>query len=457
MRELPIKELIEEEIKTKNSLSQEFTFWSLIKFAFPTIIMMLFTSMYTVVDGIFVSRLINTDALSAVNIVYPMISIIGAIAVMFGTGGSAIIARKMGEGDMKTAKESFSLIVFVGVTIGVIIAAIGLIFINKIIYSLGASDVLSKYCFDYLWILLLFAPAAILQMLFQSFFITAGKPTLGLIVIVFAGVINAIFDYIFMGPMNMGISGAALATSMGFMIPSVFGMVYFARKKDLIYFVRPALNWKVIIESCKIGSAEMVTQLSTGIVTFLFNILMMNYLGEDGIAAITIVMYTQFVLIALYLGFSLGVAPVISYNYGSNNTNQLKRIFKTCMIFIGGSSIAMFGVAMLFLTNFVSVFSPSGTVVYDIAIRGFFLFSFSYLFVGFNIFIALLFTALSNGKIALIISLSRTLIFVALGLALLTQFLQVDGVWLAIPFAEILTIILCMVLLKKENQIYHYM
>ena len=447
---------ISNETTSDNSLAQEFTFVSLIKFALPTIIMMVFTSLYTIVDGIFVSRLVGKDALSAINIVYPMISIIGAIAVMLASGGSAIIARKMGENDLETAKDNFSLIVFFGLAFGIVSAIIGLIFIKPIIYALGASEVLLPYCYDYLWIILLFAPATILQILFQMFFITAGKPTLGLTVTIIAGVANAILDYIFMGPMNMGISGAALGTGIGFMIPAAAGMIYFCAKKGILHFVRPKFNLHVIIKSCTIGAAEMVTQLSTGIITFMFNILMLGYLGEDGVAAITIVTYTQFLFVAMNLGYSLGVAPIISYNYGSQNIDQLKRIFKICMLFVGITSVIIFASSILFANNIVSIFTKD-QIVHDIAINGFILFSISYLFAGTNIFASFLFTAFSNGKIAAIISLSRSLIMIALGIAIMIPFLQVNGVWLGVPFAELTTLIISIVFIVKKKKIYNYM
>lgn len=444
-----------EEQTNNNSLAKNFTLLSLFKFALPTIIMMVFTSMYTIVDGIFVSRLVGKDALSAINIVYPMLSIFGAIAVMLASGGSAIISRKMGEGDNEEAKKDFSLIIFSGIAIGIICTIIGLIFMTPIIYALGASEVLLPYCYDYLWIILITAPAVMLQILFQMFFVTAGKPTLGLIVTVSAGVANAVLDYIFMGPMNMGISGAALGTAIGFMIPATFGMIYFFIKKGTLYFVKPKFDLHVIAKSCTIGAAEMVTQLSTGIVTFMFNILMMNYLGEDGIAAITIVTYTQFLFIAMNLGFSMGVAPIISYNYGSKNVDRLKRIFKICMLFVGITSVILFGSSMLFASSVVSIFTKD-KIVYDIAIKGFVLFSISYLFAGTNIFTSFLFTALSNGKIAAMISLSRSLVMIVAGIILLMPFMQVNGVWLAVPFAESTTLIISIVAIFKNRNVYNY-
>lgn len=439
-----------------SSISKDFNFVSLLKFALPTIIMMIFMSLYSIVDGIFVSNFVGTDALSATNIVYPIINIIIGVAIMFSTGGSAIIARKIGEDKIDKAREYFSLIIVTSVIIGIIIAITGIVFIKPIVYILGGRDSLVGYCYTYLAILLVFAPASILQLMFQTLFVTAGKPNIGLILTLLSGITNAVFDYIFIVPMQMGIAGAALATAMGYMLPSIFGVIYFTSKKNNLYFTKFKVNFKVIKESCFNGSSEMVTNISSGIITFLFNIIMINYLGEDGVAAITIVLYAQFLFTALYIGFSLGIAPVISYNYGSNNINQLKKIFKICIAFIIVSSVLVFGVSILFSTNIVSIFSRKGTKVYDIAINGFILFSLSYLFAGINIFTSAMFTAFSNGKISAIISFMRTFVFIILGIILLPKFLDVDGVWLAVPFAELLTILMSVMYLKKEKVNYHY-
>ena len=442
---------------TENSLAREFNFSSLLKFALPTIVMMIFTALYTIVDGIFISRFIGTGALSAVNIVFPVINIILAIAIMLATGGSAIIARKMGEGKLKEARENFTLIVVVGFVTGAVICIAGKIFIEPIVNVLGANENILKYCYDYLGTMLVFAPAMVLQLLFQTFFVAAGKPVLGLVLTVIAGVINAVFDYVFIVPMGFGITGAALATSMGYLIPSIVGIIYFMRKKGDLYFAFPKFDIKVIVESCFNGSSEMVTNISSGIITFLFNIIMMKYLGENGVAAITIVLYGQFLLSALYMGFSFGVAPVISYNHGSENIKQLKKIFKICAVFIGASSIIIFITSLVFSKSIVQVFSPIGSEVYEIAIRGYILFALSFIFSGINIFASSMFTAFSNGKVSAIISFLRTFVFIILGIILLPKALGVDGIWLAVPFAEVLTMIISLGYIKNGRKEYHYL
>ncbi|MEG0691799.1 MAG: MATE family efflux transporter [Oscillospiraceae bacterium] len=440
----------------KNTIGRDFHFFSLLKFALPSIVMMIVMGLYTIIDSMFVSRFVGTNALSAINIVYPIINVIIALAIMLATGGSAIIAKKMGDGDEKSARENFTFIVLVGVVVGVACVAVGLIFLRPIIYALGASDILFEYCYEYLLIMLLFAPVSILQMLFQVFFVTAGKPTLGLVLTVSAGLVNVLFDYIFIVPLNMGLAGAALGTGIGYLIPAVVGVLFFFKKKGALHFTRPKFELKVLWESCYNGSSEMVTNLAMGVTTFLFNIIMMRYLGEDGVAAITIVLYVNFLMTALYMGFSMGVAPVISYNYGSGNTKQLKRIYKICLIFICVSSIIVFIVSILLSSNIVTIFSQKGTNVYQIAMEGFRLYPISFLFAGFNIFASAMFTAFSNGKVSAIISFMRTFVFLVLGLLMLPFVFEVNGVWLAVPVAELLTLVVSAVYIYKGKKTYHY-
>lgn len=439
------------------TIAKKFDLLSLLKFTVPAIIMMLFMSLYTIVDGIFISRLIGTTALSGLNIVYPFISFIHAVAIMFAAGGSAIIAKKMGEGSDEEARNAFSLIVYTGIFIGICISVFGNVFINEIIRFLGASPVLEKYSYDYLKIIMLFAPFFILQILFQTFFITAGKPELGLRMTIVSGITNAVLDYLFMKTFAMGMVGAALATVSGYLIISIFGIVYFLKKRNSLYFVKVKIDWGTIIESCINGSSEMVTDISSGVVTFLFNIVMMKYMGEKGVAAITIILYSQFVFIAVYLGFSMGTAPIISYNYGNQNKKQLKRIFNICSKLIIGSSVGVFLLSLIFAKYIVGFFAPEGTEVYDIAIKGFSLFAITYIFAGYNIFSSSLFTALSNGKISAVISFMRTLIFIVLGIFFLPMIFQVNGIWLAVPFAEILSILVSLFFIRREKGRYGYM
>ena len=426
---------------TMNPLAQKFTAVSLLKFAFPTMITMLFMGLYTIGDTIFVSRFVNTDALSAINMVTPVINIIVGLGTMLATGGSAVIARKMGEGKEREASQDFALIVFCGAALGIWIAVTGVLCMDEIIRGLGAGERLFPYCRDYLMILLLFTPASILQVLFQNLIVTAGRPGFGMALSLGAGAANVVLDYIFMVPFGMGIRGSALGTGMGYFIQAAAGVGFFLGGKGNMRFERPALRPGVLAESCANGCSELVSQAAAAVTTFLFNGVMMRLLGEDGVAAVTILIYTQFLLTAWYIGFSMGVAPVISYHFGGQNEEELKRIFHICLRFIAASSVLVFSASMAAGSWLAGIFSPVGTAVYRIARDGFLIFPFSFLFCGWNIFASSAFTALSNGKISAVISFLRTFGLITLLLLVLPEVMGVTGVWLAVPAAEFVTML----------------
>ncbi len=436
--------------QAENPLSQNFMMKSLLKFAFPTILMMIFMGLYTVVDTIFIARFIDANALSALNIVCPVINLIVGLGTMLATGGSAIIARKMGAGEQTRASQDFTLIISTGVLIGILIAIFGTIFINKIIWELGASSILFPYCKEYLFILLLFTPANILQVLFQNLIVTAGHPEIGMILGVSAGVTNIFLDYVFIVLLQMGIKGAAFGTGIGYMIPAVIGLLFFSTRKGNLHFRKPVIDIFVLKESCMNGFSEMVSQMATAVTTFLFNGVMMKLLGENGVAAITIIIYMQFLLSALYIGFSMGIAPVISYNYGKQDEKQLKNVFSICIRFILFVSISVFAIAFIFGSPLVGIFSEKGTFVYEIARNGFLIFSFSFLFSGLNIFTSATFTALSNGKLSAILSFLRTFGLITVLLLTLPNILGVIGVWLAVPISELLTMIVALIFLNQK-------
>lgn len=434
-----------------NKLARDYNFLSLLKFSIPTIIMMVFMSLYTMVDGIFVSRLIGTNALAAVNIVYPILSIVIAMGVMLGTGGSAIVASKMGEGKFAEARQDFTFLTIVGIIIGLVITIIGLFFLEPILRFLGASTEIYQYCYEYARPLVFFAVPGILQMLFQMFFVAAGKPALGLTVTILGGAANIVLDYVFIAVFDWGIRGAAVATGIGYCIPGGLGLIWFLiDRKNYLHFVKPAANPKVLLHTLTNGSSEMVANLSAAIITYLFNIIMMHYLGEDGVAAITIVLYAEYLLIAIYLGYSSGVAPILSYNHGEGNIPRLKKLFKMSIGSMLGTSVLTFIGALLFAGPLVRIFAPSGTPVYAMAVHGFHLYAASYLFKGVNIFASSMFTALNDGKTSAMLSFMRTLVFIVLGFITLPYLLEVNGVWLAVPFAEFLSILLSAYCLRRQ-------
>lgn len=440
-----------------NKLGKNFNFISLIGFTFPTMVMMIFMSLYTMVDGMFVSRFVSTTALSALNIVFPMMSIVFAVGIMFATGSSAIIAKELGEGKTKEAQKHFTFITLVGVIFGVCFTIFGAVFLEPLVWLMGANEATFQLGCDYLFIILMFTPMGMLQMLFQTLFVTAGKPYLGLTVTILGGITNIVLDYVFIVPFNMGISGAAWATGFGYSVPAVFGLFYFTFfRKGTLFFVAPKFDGKMLLKSCTNGSSEMVTNLSMAVTTFLFNILMMKYAGEDGVAAITIIMYAQYLLVALFLGYSSGSAPVFSFNYGCENLKMLKKIFKISIVFVTGASVFIFVMSLILADELVLIFAKPDTMVYDLSMEGFYLFAVSFLFAGINIFASAMFTAFSDGKVSAIISFSRTFLFIVIALLVLPLIIGITGIWIAVPVAEFLGIIVSVFFLIKNRNKYNY-
>ncbi|MDL2254304.1 polysaccharide biosynthesis C-terminal domain-containing protein, partial [Ruminococcaceae bacterium OttesenSCG-928-I18] len=406
-----------------NILASDFSFTGLLRFALPTMGMMLFMGMYTIVDTIFVARFVHTFALSAINICTPVLYTIVGLTGMLATGASAIIGKKMGRGENEGARQTFSFIVLCGCALAAIFMTVGLCFLNPLLRGLGASDALMPYCRSYLSLQLWFLPANVLSVLFQNLFVTAGRPGLGLRLSLLAGVLNILLDYLFIVPLGMGIAGAALGTVLAFLPSAAGGMLFFASKRGNLYFVRPLFDLRELAQSCSNGVSEMVTQLSTAITTLCFNLTMMGLAGEAGVAAITIIIYTQFLLTTLFIGFSMGVAPVFSYNYGSESWQRMKRIFKSCVLFLAAASVLLFTAAFWGGDALAGIFVEKHSAVYAMASEGFHIFSFSFLLCGFNIFSSALFTALSNGRVSAVISFLRTLGLISAGLLLLPRVL----------------------------------
>lgn len=483
---MKVRETRRAEQGQNNPLAQHFSLRTLLKFAFPSIIMMLIMGTYTIGDTIFVSRFAGTNPLSALNIVCPVINLIVGLGTMLAAGGSAVIAKELGEGRGHLANQDFTLIVIAGVVLGILLAGAGVLFLDPMIRFLGASPVLFPYCKSYLLTLLLFTPASMLQVLFQNFFVTAGRPGLGMILSIGAGAVNLGLDYLFMVSCQMGIQGAALGTGVGYTIPSVAGAVFFLSKGGSLKFSRPDMEYRtfqdppvidlqknfhtassalpafrrlssmralwVIKQSCANGFSELISQTAAAVSTFLFNITMMQLLGEAGVAAITILIYIQFFLTALYIGFSMGAAPIISYAYGSHNISGLKSVFHLCLSVISILSLLIFALTTAFAESLVSIFSPEGTLVYKIAAKGFLIFPFSFLFCGINIFTSAAFTALSKGILSALISTLRTFGFIVPSLLLLPAFIGETGVWLAVPLAEGLTTGVSLLLLTRQRR-----
>ncbi len=441
-----------------NALGKKFNIFSLVMFALPNMVMMLFMSMYTIVDGMFISRFIGTDALSATNMVYPAISAQMAAAIMVATGGSAIIATRLGEKREQEARSALSLLVITEIVIGISTAILGYIFIEEIVEFMGSSNAQKEMCIEYMGILFLFAPLFYLQTAFQVFFIAASRPGLGLLVTGTAGISNIVLDYLFMGPFNMGIAGAAIATGIGYSVVAVWGLIFFSvGKNNPIRFSKPKFDINILLKSFSNGSSEMVTNLSNSVTTFLFNYTFLKYYGEDGVASITIVLYFQFILTAVFFGYSNGIAPVISYKYGSNDTPQLKTVFKISIFLITVGSLITFVVSQLSVGFVLDIFTGNASSgVKSVTLEGFGIYSLGFLLMGTSIFASSMFTAFSNGLVSAIISFARTFLFLAGTIIILPYFFGSFGLWLSVPVAEVMGIAISIWFLVTKKKKYGY-
>ncbi|CAH2213086.1 MATE family efflux transporter [Tepidibacter aestuarii] len=436
--------------------SKKFTFKEFLKFVAPAVISMVFISLYTIIDGVFVSNLAGPDALASINIVLPIYNIIFGFSIMMGSGGSAIISKMLGEKNNTGANEALSLIVYSGIIIGIILAIVGMIFSTNIFKFLGATDILLPYCISYGNVIILSTPIFIVKAMFEFFVRADGDFNFSLFLSIIGGVVNIVFDYVFIKIFNLGILGAGLATGLGVLVSSIYGFWYFFSPKSKLDFCITKFDFKLLKDSMYNGSSEMVSELSTGITTFLFNILALKYAGESGVAALSIILYIHFLLVSTYLGFSSGIAPLISFNYGAKNSDKLKETFKYSKRFILISSLIIFTTSLVFAPFLVNVFVSSNNNIYNLTLIGLRIFSFSFLFVGLNIFTSAFFTAFSNGKISSITSFSRTFVFVLLGAYIFPPLFEINGLWLIVPFAELVTIFLSIVFIKKYKNTYMY-
>ena len=442
----------------QNVLAQDFTAGQLLAYALPTMLMMVFLGIYTITDTIFVAHYVNTDALAAINIVTPLISLVVGLGTMLATGGNAIISRQLGEGRSKQARESFSLIIAVGGVLGIVLALLGLLMLEPLLHLLGASPGLWPYAQPYLCILLLFFPAYMLQTLFANLFATAGHPGLGSILAVGSGVLNIVLDYIFIAKCQMGVSGAAWGTGCGYLLPTLVGMIFFAlpevRRTEPLHFCRSPWRAAIVAESCLNGSSEMVAQLATGFCILLFNWTMQRLAGDDGVAAVTIMNYAQFLFNSLFIGFGMGVAPIIGFNHGSRNHARQRRILGYCLRFTILAEIGVFLLAFTGGNILVQIFAGSHEQVFNLAASGFKLFASSFLFCGLNIFCSAMFTALSDGRTSAFLSFLRTFAFLIPAILILPRLLGLPGVWLAIPLAELLALFFSLFFLRRQLRIY---
>ena len=441
-----------------NQFSEDFTLKRIIKFTLPSIIMMMFFSLYTIIDGIFISNYVGTIALGALNIIYPFQCLCIGLSIMIAAGGSAIVAKKLGENENHRAKSLFTMFIALEITIAIIVLAFGIIFKNQIVDLLGASDLQRPYALRYYIIYLSFLPFIFLQNAFQTLFVTAGEPKLGLFLIILAGIINILLDYLFLGVVHMSIEGAAFGTVIACMIPSCVGLLYFTfNRNGILYFVKFKFDFKNIKDALINGSSEMVTNLANAITTFLFNMQCMKFYGEDGVAAITIVLYFQFLFSAIFFGYSTGIAPVMSFKFGSGNKKQLRYIYSRSLILVLIISIIGFIASHFLIYPVSSLFAGSGSNVYNIVIDNFKYYSLSLLLFGTSIFASSYFTSLGNGIVSAVISFSRTILFLTISLIVLPLLFKELGIWISVPVAEsigVVVSIICFVKYKRKYLFY---
>ena len=446
--------------KTKDiiKLSDHFTYKRLMRFTLAPIAMMIFTSIYGVVDGIFVSTFVGTTEFAALNLVMPLLIILGAVGFMLGTGGTAIVSKTFGLGDKARANEYFSLIIYVNLIAGVILAAIGIILARPVSLLLGAGEDMVEHCTLYATVVLCALPFFMIQNTFQSFFVTAEKPKMGLWVTVAAGVTNMVFDALFVAAFSWGLFGAALATALSQAVGGIIPLIYFGRKNtSTLRLGKTKFYGKMLLGACANGSSELLSNISMSVVTMLYNFKLMDLEGKNGVAAYGAIMYVNFIFVAIFIGYAIGSAPVVGYHYGADNRPELRSVFRKSTVITTTLGVAMCAAAIALSTPLSALFSNGSEELFALTRRGFIFFAIHYIIAGFNIFGSSFFTALNNGVVSAVISFLRTIVFQCGSVLLLPLiFNSIDGVWVSIIVAESLTFIVTTILLVALSGRYGY-
>ena len=441
--------------KQQIKLSDHFSYGKLLKFTLPSIGMMIFTSIYGVVDGFFVSNFVGKTPFAAVNFIYPFLMILGSLGFMVGTGGSALVSKTMGERDMSKANRIFSLLVYTSIILGAVIAILGIVFLRPIASALGAEGQMLDNCVIYGRIILAALPAFVLQMEFQNFFITAEKPKLGLYVTLASGVTNMVLDAVLVIP--FGLVGAALATAISQVVGGIIPLVYFARPNgSLLRLGKTQYDAKALLKTCTNGSSELMSNVSMSLVSMLYNVQLLSYAGEDGIAAYGTMMYVNMVFLAIFIGYSIGTSPVVSFHYGAQNHGELKSLLRKSGVIIGVCSAAMLAMGYALAKPLSQLFVGYDRELYDLTVNGFYIFAWSFPFAGFAIFFSGFFTALNDGLTSAIISFLRTLVFQIAAVMLLPLVWGIDGIWWSIVVAEAMAVLVGGIFLAAKQKKYQY-
>ena len=439
-------------------LSDHFSYAKLLRFTLPSICMMVFTSIYGVVDGLFVSNFAGKTPFAAINLVMPFIMILGGMGFMIGTGGTALVSKLLGEGKKDEAHSTFSMMVLFTLLLGLVLSAVGFLTMRPVSYFLGATDAMIDDCVLYGRIVTGFTFSFMLQNVFQSFFIAAEKPRLGLIVTVAAGVTNMALDALFIAVFDWGVAGAAIATGLSQCVGGVLPLIYFLRPNDSLLRMRPtALRLRPILQACGNGSSELMSNISSSLVGMLYNFQLMRLIGEDGVSAYGVLMYVQFIFVAIFIGYSIGCAPVVSFHFGAQNHGELKSLLRKSVLLMSSGGVLLTVAARLLAALLAHLFVGYDAVLFDLTTHAFRLFSWSFLLAGFNIFTSGFFTALNNGAISAAISFLRTLVFQTASVLILPLLLGVDGIWWAITVAEIFAFLISLLFLFLKRNKYHYL
>ena len=442
----------------KIQLSDHFTYKMLLRFVLPSIIMMVFTSIYGVVDGLFVSNFVGKTPFAAVNLVMPFIMIFGGIGFMFGTGGSALVAKTMGEGDKHRANRYFTMMIVVTLICGVIISTVGVIYMEPISIFLGADEEMLADCVLYGRIVLAFNTAFMLQNVFQSFLIAAEKPKLGLWVTVAAGVTNMVLDALFMAVFGWGVAGAAIATGISQVVGGVLPLVYFLRpNSSLLRMTKTKLELRPILQASGNGASELVSNVTASVVGMLYNFQLLRLSGQNGVAAYGVLMYVEFIFAAVFIGYAIGCAPIISYHFGAGNHGELKNLLKKSVLLMGVGGLLMVGAAQALAIPMARLFVGYDDVLCQMTVHAFRISTVAFALVGFNIFNSSFFTALNDGMVSAIISFLRTFVFKLSAVLLLPMIWELDGIWWAGVAAEICAFGVGLSFLLGKRKKYHYM
>lgn len=438
-------------------LSDHFTYKKLLQFSVSTVLMLICTSLYSIVDGFFVSNFVGKQPFAALNLIFPVLMGVGTVGFMIGSGGSAIVSIALGENKPDQANEYFSMMVGATAVLGTILSVIGFLFTPQISAALGASGEMLDYCVLYGRILFASDPFFMLQIVFQNFFIVAEKPVLSLKINVISGVTNGVLDLLFIAVFRWGLAGAAAATAIGQILGAVIPIFYFARENDSLLRLRFArFHGKVFWKACINGSSEMVSNLSASLVNILYNFQLMRLAGEDGVAAYGIIMYVNFVFTAAFIGYATGTAPIVSYHYGAGNHSELKNLFRKSLTLMAVGGILLTLAAELLSAPLVKIFASYDKNLFDLTCTGFRIYSLAFLLMGVNLWASSFFTALNNGGVSALISFLRTLIFQVAAIIVLPILWELNGVWLAIVAAEIFALIVSAVCLAALRKKYHY-